>query len=307
MTSIEITNIIKGVLNHIQPGASLENPKLDFKAKWYDLKDEEQINEFLKDSSAIANTPGLDGFIVIGYDEKANVYSPSVFKDCKLKDENELTNLLIKRLDRNFRIANYDIIIDRHPLSVLHIPPSFDKPHVIRNYIKNGKPTEHRVFIRHGSTTRVATKYDHDFMAYDRKNNIPEYSVFISASRLSFSPHLGPTKTVDMSVGLIIENNGIRPVAIKHIKLNFAYKDLIRTFISKTNKEEQVNSNIAVSNIIVQAGTIKNLPGLQFNAEKSMTQSEFEEYQRSYTQFDTLGAEIRLNNGRVFQIKVEIE
>lgn len=307
MTSIEIINIIKGVLNNIQPGASLENPKLDFKAKWYDLKDDEQINEFLKDSSAIANTPGLDGFIVIGYDEKANVYSPSVFKDCKLKDENELTNLLIKRLDRNFRIANYDITVDGHPLSILHIPPSFDKPHVIRNYTKNGKSTEHRVFIRHGSTVRVATKYDHDFMAYDRKNNVPEYSLFISSSRLSIYPRLSPTNAVDMSVGLIIENSGIRPVAIKHIKLNFGYKDLTRTFNSRTNKEEQLNSNIAVSNIIVQTGTIKNLPGLEFSAEKSMTSSEFAEYQRSYNQFDTLDAEIQLNNGRVFKIKIEIE
>lgn len=307
MTSAEITNLIKGVFSNIQPGASLENPKLDFKAKWYDLKDEEDINEFLKDSSAIANTPGLDGFIVIGYDEKRDVYSPSFFKDCKLKDDNELTNLLIKRLDRNFRIANYDITIDGHPLSVLHIPPSFDKPHVIRNYTKNGKSTEHRVFIRHGSTVRVATKYDHDFMAYDRKNNIPEYSIFISSSKLSFSPRLSPTNAVDMNVGLIIENNGIRPVAIKHIKLNFTYKDLKRTFISKTNKEEQVNSHIEVSNIIVQAGTIKNLPGLQFSAEKAMTHSEYKEYAQSYNQFETLDAEIQLNNGRVFKIKVEIE
>lgn len=42
---------------------------MDFKTKWYDLTNETEINEFVKDTSAIANTPGLHGFIVIGYGE----------------------------------------------------------------------------------------------------------------------------------------------------------------------------------------------------------------------------------------------
>ena len=67
-------------------------------------------------------------------------------------------------------------------MSILHIPPSFDKPHLIKNY-KNekGREEQHRIFVRHGSTTRLANKYDIDFMNYDKKNLVPEYRINLSS------------------------------------------------------------------------------------------------------------------------------
>jgi hypothetical protein len=307
MTEFEIINIVKGYISDSLAGLSKENPKLDFKAKWYDLKQEEAINEFIKDSSSIANTPGLDGFIVIGFDDGSNTFMDSVFSDSNLKDSNELVGMLIKKVDRNYHLASYDIMIDGHKLSVLHIPPSFDKPHVIKNYrYKSGKIEEHRVFIRNGTSTRIATKYDLDFIAYDRKNNIPEYALYVSTSKISISPRLSTTHDVDLNIGLIIENNGLRPVAITEIILTFYYSDSTLSYISRTNKEEILNTIISVSNLIIQPALIRNFSGLVFSCQQKMTETEFNQYAKKYNEFDSLAAKIKLNNGKIIETKIQI-
>jgi hypothetical protein len=308
MTETEIKNLIDGYIGNALAGMNKENPKLDFKSKWYDLKQETEINEFIKDSSAIANTPGLDGFIVIGFDDRSRNFNDSVFSDSKLKDSNELTGIIIKRVDRNFDIACYDVKIGGHKITILHIPPSFDKPHVIRNYTsKSGKSEEHRVFVRTGTTTRIATKYDLDFIAYDRKNHIPEYSLFVSTSLASMYPMHTGTKNVDLNIGLIIENNGLRPVAISQIVLTFYYESKSISFVSVTNKEEPYNNNIKVSNIIIQPASIKNCSALVFTKQDGgMTDTEFKEYQALYPSFQSLSVRIKLNNEKIMETKVQL-
>ncbi len=283
MNEQQIKSIIQSYLEQAQQGLDKENPKLDFKLEWPDLKNETKINEFLKDTTAIANTPGLDGFLVFGYDEKKKKFQNANFEDCGLRDENELQNLIIKRVDRAFTFSNHDVEIDGNFLSAIHLPPSFDKPHVIRNYkSKNGNETEHRVFIRHGTTTRVATKYDYDFMNYDRKNCLPEYSLHITTATTGYS--LNPSGGKDKLIGnLTIENNGLRPVAINKILLIFIEENKEAIFISSTNEQAPINKHIRVSNLVIHPGTIENYPSLNFGLKSNSKEfiNEFEKVNTS--------------------------
>jgi hypothetical protein len=306
MNEEQIKTIISGYLADDQAGLSKENPKLDFKARWYDLKDNSDINEFLKDTSAIANTPGLDGFVVIGYDEKTKVFDDAYFSQSNLKDSNELVGLLIKRVDRAYNVICYDLEIDGHKLSVLHVPPSFDKPHVIKSYQKKtNTPIEHRVFIRNGSTTRVATKYDLDFMAYDRKNNTPEYALFLSSSKSSLQLSHDHAQSVLLNASIVIENSGLRPVAIKELTLTFYYVDQVITYTSRDNRDERFNTLIDVSNLIIHPFEIKSFTALTFVSKEKLTPTEFRLLQNN-TNFEVVQATIKLNNGRLMQTNLEI-
>ena len=307
MNEAQIKTIISGYLIDAQAKMTKENPKLDFKAKWYNLKDDGDINEFIKDTSAIANTPGLDGFVVIGYDEGSDSFSDAYFTHSNLSDTSELTGLLMKRVDRAYHLSCIDMEIDGHHLSILHIPPSFDKPHVIKNYQKRGKPAvEHRVFIRNGSVTRVATKYDFDFMDYDRKNNTPDYAIFISTSKISLHPSHGNDGRIQLEMAMVIENSGIRPIAIKQVQLTFFYQERKLRYVSTTNKAEVINSHIDVANLIIQPFEIRSFTGLTFQSNEKVTSSEFAEFTKMYIAFEAIQATLRLNNGRLLETKVEV-
>ena len=165
----EIEKLIKSYINQSLEGHSTENSKFDFKRQWYNLNDLGGINEFLKDTTAIANTFGPDGFIVIGFDEKDRSFSNSQFKDCGLRDQADIINLINKKIDRLFDINIYTLKLENHNLSVINIPPSIDKPHVIRNYItinnKGEQKTEvNKVFVKKGTTTQTAGKNDYELM-----------------------------------------------------------------------------------------------------------------------------------------------
>ncbi len=308
MTKEQIISLVSSHITDALSGMTKEYPKLDFKTAWYNLKDEVETNEFIKDSSAIANTPGLDGFIVIGFDDNQNTFSPAAFSDSQLKDTNELDGMIIRRVDRNYSLAVYDEIILGHMVSIIHIPPSFDKPHVIKNYTtKKGNSQQHRVFIRRGTTTQLATKYDLDFIAYDRKNLIPEYSLFVSCSKSSMSVNHGHSQNVDLDIGLVIENSGLRPVAITEMVLTFFYLKYTISFISKVNREEKTGNNlIAVSNIIVQSATIQKLTSLWFTSTEKKTNSEFLAYSPEFSSFEAIEASIKLNTGKTIDTKVQI-
>src|ERR1700752_1194056 len=115
-------------------GLESENRKIEFKERWYDLTDLSGINEFLKDASAMANTFGPDGMIIVGYNDKTKSQTSATFKDSRLPDTSRIIDLINKRVDRLFEVDIIEIEINGIPTSIIHIPPSIDKPHVIRNY-----------------------------------------------------------------------------------------------------------------------------------------------------------------------------
>ena len=236
MERSKIEKTVKSYIEQDLGGLEIENPKCDFKAKWYDLQIPKDINEFLKDTSAIANTFGLDGLIIIGYDSRKKIFTQASFSDSNLKDTSYLNDLINKRVDRLFDIAVYEFLIEGNKISVLHIPPSIDKPHVIRNYqtfdkSNNAKDEQQRIFVRKNTSTYPASKNDIELMFYDRKNIVPDYKVLcsyhIDTLNIYAASHHNGTKReitgVKAGMNLIFENLGRRPVAIIEIQVSFTF------------------------------------------------------------------------------------
>lgn len=308
MTEEQIKPIVESYINQAIQDLDKENPKMDFKSEWYNLKEELGINEFLKDTSAIANTPGLDGYIIIGFKDKKKEFFPATFTDCGLKDSHELVGLINSRVDRAYDIAVFNLLLGENKISVIYIPPSFDKPHVIRKYEgKNGKIENQRVFIKNGSTTRIATKYDFDFISYDRKNQIAEYSLHLSSSKDSYYPNWDDgQKKFKLGLNLIIENNGLRPVAIYEIVLKLHYLDFEIEFISLYNKELQTSQSVKISNFVVSPGAINSYPLLVFQSVEKQSFHTYEIFLKKYKEFSKLSCTIKLNTGIEFYKEIKI-
>lgn len=265
MSINEILRIVRSYIEQSRLNQSVENDKFDFKREWYNLTEEAEVNEFLKDTTAIANTFGPDGFIVIGFDERENSLHEARFTDSGLNDKEKLYGLINKRVDRLFDLKCFDTIIEGTPISILHIPPSLDKPHVIRNYVKfdrqgNRKETHHRIFVRKSTTVRPATKYDLELMFYDRKNLIPDYSLIFYVKGLTL---INQENARDFQGSFIIENIGKRPVAIKHVKFLIRFDsygeewfELSSNYVLKTNPSAYSGqfSNLVAEPIFVYSG-----------------------------------------------------
>jgi Putative DNA-binding domain len=234
----QIRKEIESLLSISLSGQEIENPKVDCKRQWYNFTNEDDKNKFLKDASSIANTVGLDGFIIIGYDEKDKKFYDATFSDSGLRDTSDLNGVINRNVDRFFEISNHEILYNGHKLSILHIPPSFDKPHVITCYktFKSSnqvKEEKHRIFVRKGTSSDYATKYDLEFMYYDRKNVMPEYSIISSVNldKLLFR-HIkyGSDVQFIMDPILTFENSGRRPVAIVLIDFQFLFEPKYEKF-----------------------------------------------------------------------------
>jgi hypothetical protein len=218
MNQSQVEEVIHQYLTQALNGASLENPKLDFKSKWYNLTSEEDKQEFIADTSAIANTFGLDGYIIIGYDEKTKTFTPSPFSECGLRDSSDIMNLVSKSVDPIYTLHVYTVEYEGNQLSVLHMPPSIAKPHMIRCFKKGGREEQHRLFVRKGTGKQIANRYDIELMYYDRKNIVPEYELIgsfhaksvlinkVKQDSFGFEYHI--------KLPLILENVGRRPASI---------------------------------------------------------------------------------------------
>lgn len=217
----EITLLVESYLGLARNDQEPENAKFDFKREWWKLNNDEGIAEFLKDTSSIANTVGPDGYIAIGFDAKAKVFHDAVFTDCGLKDSSQLPDVVNKHVDRLYTVNSYDIGIEGHKMSVLHIPPSIDKPHVIRLHKVFSKGVfqrddNNRIWVRKNTKTQIASKYDLDLMYYDRKNILPDYMIATSFAMATVSTNTENRKATT-TFTLTLENIGRRPVAIDDI------------------------------------------------------------------------------------------
>jgi hypothetical protein len=184
MTDQEIKELLTPILLDAKTSTEIERPKIECKRQWYDLKTDPGISEFIKDTSAMANTVGLDGFIIIGYDAKTKELENVQFSDSKLRDVTELYGILTRHLSEPFTLELHSFLIEGFNIDVLHIPPSLNKPHVIKKhktYTKDNQikmQEENRILVRKTTGIYPATKYDLELMYYDRKNVISEYEIY---------------------------------------------------------------------------------------------------------------------------------
>ncbi len=258
----------------LKGGLDKEHPKLDFKRIWYDLSVNSEINEFLKDTTSIVNTVGLDGFIVIGFDDKTKEFVEATFKNSRLRDSSNIIDLINKKVDQLFDLNTFDIVVLGHKLSVIHIPPSINKPHVIRlyqSYDKEGniRNEENKVFVRKNSRTFPASKYDFELMYYDRKNIIPDYELHSNFPSKVLSFNI--SDRLDLSTFLTIENTGRRSVAIRQISLTveFGNEPTIEKMLMISD------SKYTATNIIIKSGEIWN-GHIDFHADTTIPFADYD-------------------------------
>ncbi|MEZ4850876.1 MAG: ATP-binding protein [Bacteroidia bacterium] len=307
-TKEEIINIVKIELENSGNNLSVEYSKLDFKRDWYNLKSDQGIQEFLKDTVAMVNTVGLDGIIVIGFDDKTKKFHECNFYDSKLNDPSELLGIISKNISYPFSIDAYDISsINGKRISIIHLPPSFEKPHVLKSFrtYKGGdlnREELQRILVRKGSKRDFATKSDLELMLYDRKNIEPDYRIFLSTTRLDkIEPH---NKCVKFTCDLSIENSGKRPMAISQIELKLQYynEDWEEYIFSSyqvvqpnlLGKDILENPLIVLANSIIQE-TISFLSA-PINHD-DIIKAKIDRIQRERANFKSINAQIFLING----------
>lgn len=306
MDAKAIETLVTSYIEQSRQGLDKENPKFDFKASWYNLKDNKDVSEFLKDTTSIVNTFGPDGHIVIGFDDRKKEFTQATFKDCNLRDSSDIINLINGKVDRLFVINTLDIEISGNKLSVIHIPPSIDKPHVIKNYItyENGlekKREENKIWVRKNSRTNSASKYDIDLMYYDRKNIEPDYELHANFHLMATVFNINHNEQLTLTSSLAIENSGRRPVAIisLDLKIEFGHPDSIEIF-QMTSGVKYVGHNLIIKNGEILNERIelycKETVKLPDGHNRNMRQRYFNQ-ERSNMQYSTL--EITLSNGTV--------
>lgn len=223
MDKVKLEKFLQQTISEIKAGGQSENPKLELKRQWYDLKDsdssrKQEESEFLKDLVALANTPGLEGYLVIGIDDKTGKIFHNPLANSGLQDKADLYKLVVKTVVEPVDFELYEIFIpdnqSRKMVSVLVVPPSLAKPHIIKYYrSKSDKEIENYIPVRKGTSVFPATKYDIDFMYYDRKNAEPEYALDILSYKQEINFKTCENKII-AELQLVFQNYGRKPIAL---------------------------------------------------------------------------------------------
>ena len=111
----------------------------------------------------MANTQGPNGYFIIGLDDKGNLHnSPPANDPAKIR------GMLLKKVQEPMDVELYEHRIDDKIISVIEVPFSANKPHVIKEYIHKKSVTNMFIPIRKGTSVNAASKYDLDAMYFER-------------------------------------------------------------------------------------------------------------------------------------------
>ena len=277
--------LINQIVIRLSNGEQVEENKIELKREWYKFYDKDDRkkaeSEFLKDISAIANTPGPTGYLLIGIDEKTVKLTNSPFSECGLKDESDLYKLVVKSVDKPIEFELSEITYkngrDSFIISVMIVPPSLDKPHIISKYYsKNGQEIQNYIPVKKLTGVFPASRSDLEFMYYDRKNIEPEFALEI----LLYKPKLlinSSYNEINIDFQLCFQNYGRKPITIVDIKINIdeiEFVNLPDSFILKLNRyylDYSTKSSeyyIASRYIIVPSNEVITIYG-QFKAKHS--------------------------------------
>lgn len=218
------TNYIMSLSNQIQEYKKIEENKLDFKRHWYKFYVNNKLNkpeviEFCKDVAAIANTVGDKGLIVIGLDESTGAIFHSPLKNSGITEMTLLRGFVSRHVDLPPTFILKEVSVHKKIVTVICIPPSLEKPHVIKLW--RGRPNF--IPVRKNTSTCPASRSDIEYMYFDRKNIEPEYQLLIEIlgkERIGFfAKEIGGQFHIQIVLDLLIQNTGRRPIAIRRTEL----------------------------------------------------------------------------------------
>lgn len=172
----------------------VELSKVELKREWWDLSTKAGINEFLKDITAMANTPGDTGYIILGVDKTGQFYdSPIPVDSAKIR------GIVCKHIQEPIDYEIYTVIVLENTISIIEITPSLNKPHVIKEYTSSkGYVTRMFIPIRKSTSINPSNKYDIDFMYFEKnRRTVVDYGFDIITGTTVIIGYGGSVSDVD--------------------------------------------------------------------------------------------------------------
>ncbi|OAA93538.1 AlbA family DNA-binding domain-containing protein [Clostridium coskatii] len=241
---------IKKYSEWIKNGAEIEDPKMELKQEWWNLNSDLPTNEFLKDVTAMANTPGSTGHIIIGIDKHGELHNANI-----PIDPSKIRGIICKHIQDPMNIEVYPIQVDDKMISVIEVPQSLNKPHVIKEYRRPKQTINMFIPVRKGTSINAANKYDLELMYLERNNKIiVDYGIdIIVANMTNVNASSGSNINYDYEIGIpaTVVNKGIYVNCIKSGKfiieepagLEIKYEYEIRLIMIDDLKYYFANSN----------------------------------------------------------------
>lgn len=233
----ELKKLIEDLYSQIKEGVSPETISIELKREWYNLSNavngdayKMNVSKFIKEIGALANGYGpWSGNIIIGLSEDG-IISDSPLSRSGLKDESDLYSLVVKCIDKPIRFEFYQIRTDidglEKTVSIIVVPVSIDKPHVMYEYITDrGHRYENYIPVKKGTSVRSATRSDLDLMYYDKQNIVPEYALNIRTYNGSAIDIKKAGASVSLDMPVIFENYGRKPMILIKAELVISESD----------------------------------------------------------------------------------
>ncbi len=232
-------------------GQTLERNKLEFKKQWYKLNWKVQQRpghkpihnkdyyEFIKDCVAIVNSYGREeGLIVIGVDDETKELYNTNISDSGLDDPSLIKDIIIGNVDKAFLVDIDYIEIEGKRISLIYIPPSADKPHLIVNYWSEKQyPSKNVIWIKNGTGATIAGKGDIDRMYWERTNIIldKKIEVALNLNKLRFG--YGGKEQLSFHGKIAIENIGSRKLLVSGFELSINRQGTLMKFSANLDEK----------------------------------------------------------------------
>jgi hypothetical protein len=219
----EITKFFNECYEKLAAGLSVEHPNTELKRQWPNLSKSNpdfrtESSKFVRELAAIANNCGpWNGYLIVGL-ESSGIIIDAPFKDSGLRDESELQNLIVRSVSRQFSLTCFNILTtisgENKSVTVIEIPRSTDKPHVMYEYATAKASHVNYVPVKKGSRIDPAGKFDLDAMYFDNMKSVPEYALDIKVpgGRTSVDVKQNATR---LEFSVTFENYGRKPLIVK--------------------------------------------------------------------------------------------
>lgn len=163
-----------------------ESTTLDFKEQQYPLTSDEEKAELIKDVLAFANAfRRNDAYILLGIREHKGGRA-AVIGVTNHPDDASLQQLVNSKTNRPVEFSYHALTIDNQQIGIIQIPRQPRPAYLTRNF---GKLTTNTVYIRHGSSTSIATPDEIARMGNDQQQpagTSPEIMVLTELQQLAW-------------------------------------------------------------------------------------------------------------------------
>lgn len=278
---------LKSIIDKVRQGILTEETHLDLKREWWDFQT--KLDEFIKDICSMANTQSGDSYIILGLGEDGILQdAPLPFDEAIIQQKHK------DKVDPRIHIQIFVHLVEGKKISLIKIPHSNIRPHVIKKY----KNHDNYIPIRFGTTILAASKTDLDEMYSERnKYEISNLKIDLKEKDIrwdNFAGYSGPS----FLIRLVIDNlKSQTPDHINEVILyektgehwkgnNFKFEGLA------LNEEFRIDQNRRYPHVIVYVSD--QFPGSLHNPRKM---PDFDK--------DSLVLKITTVNSKVFEIPIK--